>query len=70
MYLQVGSAVRAAGRPAPMSIYAFVIAVHGAAVYSSYRVASLVALSRAVILVGASGNAVTHRSSPTSTSPC
>lgn len=42
-----------------LTFYAFVIAVYSAAVYSPYRVATLVALPVSVILVGTSGNSVT-----------
>ncbi|MFJ3610533.1 sensor histidine kinase [Streptomyces hydrogenans] len=42
-----------------LTFYAFVIAVYSAAVYSPYRVATLVALPVAVALVGTSGNATT-----------
>ncbi len=39
-----------------LTFYAFVIAVYSAAVYSPYRVATLAALTAAVLLVGTSGN--------------
>ncbi|MFJ8770480.1 sensor histidine kinase [Streptomyces clavifer] len=42
-----------------LTFYAFVIAVYGAAVYSPYRVATLVTLPVSVLLVGTSGNSVT-----------
>lgn len=42
-----------------LTFYAFVIAVYSAAVYSPYRVATLVALPVSVVLVGTSGNSVT-----------
>ncbi|WP_031009980.1 sensor histidine kinase [Streptomyces sp. NRRL F-5727] len=41
-----------------LTFYAFVIAVYSAAVYSPYRVATLVALPVSVLLVGTSGNSV------------
>ncbi|MEV6423975.1 histidine kinase [Streptomyces sp. NPDC051662] len=42
-----------------LTFYAFVITVYSAAVYSPYRVATLVALPLSVVLVGTSGNSVT-----------
>ncbi|MEU5580778.1 histidine kinase [Streptomyces huasconensis] len=42
-----------------LTFYAFVIAVYSAAVYSPYRVATLVALPLSVVLIGTSGNSVT-----------
>ncbi|MFE1797345.1 sensor histidine kinase [Streptomyces sp. NPDC059517] len=42
-----------------LTFYAYVIAVYSAAVYSPYRVATLVALPVSVVLVGTSGNSVT-----------
>ncbi|MEU8674442.1 histidine kinase [Streptomyces sp. NPDC048560] len=41
-----------------LTFYAFVIAVYSAAVFSPYRVATLVALAVAVLLVATSGNSV------------
>ncbi|WP_206300879.1 histidine kinase [Streptomyces populi] len=42
-----------------LTLYAFVIAVYSAAVYSPYRLATLAALPVSVLLVGTSGNSVT-----------
>ncbi|MFI6284085.1 sensor histidine kinase [Streptomyces sp. NPDC051018] len=42
-----------------LTFYAFVIAVYSAAVYSPHRLATLVALPVAVVLVGTSGNSLT-----------
>ncbi|PSM42763.1 sensor histidine kinase [Streptomyces dioscori] len=42
-----------------LTFYAYVIAVYSAAVYSPYRVATLVALPVSVVLVGTAGNSVT-----------
>ncbi|MFE0426849.1 sensor histidine kinase, partial [Streptomyces sp. NPDC058953] len=42
-----------------LTFYAFVIAVYGAAVYSPYRVATLIALPVAVALVSTSGSSMT-----------
>ncbi len=42
-----------------LTFYAFVIAVYSAAVYSPYRMATLVALPLSVVLIGTSGNSVT-----------
>ncbi|MFE6973202.1 sensor histidine kinase [Streptomyces sp. NPDC057682] len=42
-----------------LTLYAFVIAVYSAAVYGSNRVATLVALPVAIVLVGSAGNSVT-----------
>ncbi|MGX1547710.1 sensor histidine kinase [Streptomyces adustus] len=62
--LAVLCVVTAATRATPQSVlrltlYAFVIAVYSAAVYSPYRVAVLAALPVSVLLVGTSGNSVT-----------
>ncbi|NNN33279.1 sensor histidine kinase [Streptomyces sp. S3(2020)] len=42
-----------------LTFYAFIVAVYSAAVYSPYRVATLVTLPVSVVLVGTSGNSVT-----------
>ncbi|MGW1228988.1 sensor histidine kinase [Streptomyces sp. NPDC001478] len=42
-----------------LTLYAFVIAVYSAAVYGSNRVATLVALPVAIVLVGSAGNSAT-----------
>ncbi|MEU8526935.1 histidine kinase [Streptomyces sp. NPDC048629] len=42
-----------------LTLYAFVIAVYSAAVYSPYRVATLAALPVSILLVGTSGDSVT-----------